>query len=70
MELAQQVGQLAGLLAREAAPALLPAGSKRREDDTQAPALLLGVTSHAKNKWKTLSFFFLSPITPYSIYPI
>lgn len=68
MELAQQVGQLAGLLARKLH--LHCCQQAAREDDTQAPALPLGVTSHAKDKWKTLSFFFLSPITPYSIYPI
>lgn len=39
MELAQQVGQLAGLLAGEAAPALLPAGSKRRQNSGPSSAV-------------------------------
>lgn len=37
MKLAQQVGQLAGLLAREVAPALLPADSRRRHPVPSPP---------------------------------
>lgn len=57
MELPQQVGQLVSLMAREAAPALLPAGSKRRGHP--GPTLLLGVTSHAKKQVENTVFLLL-----------
>jgi len=53
MKLAQRVGQLAGLLAEKSY--LHCCQQTAIEDDAQSPTLLLGATSHPKNKWKTVS---------------